>query len=262
MLKINVPTDDIYQLPNIDYPPEYPIGRILRLRNDIIVYESFEHIVKIGYTSESNYTIDTEATYHYMLNHKNIIPFVDYGKTPNNNSYIVTQCARGDLFSLFRLEQNTHNYSVKLMLDVMIQIANGLRYIHDCQMVHADLDPENIFYSVQSVEKRKLNVYIGDFGLTFKKGEIRGVMGKPFWCSHDIQTTQKSDIYSLGKTIYFIVIKQSPELKLNNTDKYVKNGLLKLGDLMLNKNPIMRPNIYVVLLKLKSLDIYKHDIDV
>lgn len=80
----------------------------------------------------------------------------------NNHYYIMTEyCDNGTLFQF--LEENK-NYKIDefRIWKILIEILNGLKFIHAKNYLHLDLKPENIFVTFEGSLK------IGDFGLATK----------------------------------------------------------------------------------------------
>ena len=89
--------------------------------------------------------------------------------------------------------------------EMIFQLADGLRYLHIHGIVHRDVKPDNIFV----VDIRGRTVYkLGDFGCTrnFDETVLKTQVGTPVYYSPEViecgAYTEKSDIWSLGVTIY------------------------------------------------------------
>ena len=87
------------------------------------------------------------------------------------------------------------------------QILDGLRHLHNLEIIHRDIKPENIF--VQSVQP--LNIVIGDFGQVSLWKPVTYV-GTPFYRAPEIYIncmvnepyTKAVDIYSVGMLVVFL----------------------------------------------------------
>jgi serine/threonine protein kinase len=106
---------------------------------------------------------EREAQAVSALNHPNILTIHDFGNEQGIH-YMVTELIQG--FSLRKLIRNGP-LSTKELLDVAIQIADGLGAAHERGLTHRDLKPENIMIT------RDNRVKILDFGLT-KMDDLRG----------------------------------------------------------------------------------------
>ncbi|KAI5967557.1 SWE1 [Candida margitis] len=80
----------------------------------------------------------------------------------DNYSYIMTEyCEGGTLFEF--LEENKHYKIDEFRIwKMIIELANGLRFIHSKNYLHLDLKPANVFITFEGYLK------IGDFGLATK----------------------------------------------------------------------------------------------
>jgi serine/threonine protein kinase len=96
-----------------------------------------------------------EAQAVSKLNHPNIVVVFDVG-TENRNHFIVSELIEGDSLRKF-IGKNA--LSLKKLLDLSVQIADGLAAAHQAGVVHRDLKPENIMVTTDG------RVKILDFGL-------------------------------------------------------------------------------------------------
>jgi len=96
-----------------------------------------------------------EAEAISALNHPNILSVYDTG-AENGTPYIVSELIEGE--SLRKLFQKGA-VGVRKLLDIGVQIADGLAAAHQARIVHRDLKPENIMMT------REGRVKILDFGL-------------------------------------------------------------------------------------------------
>lgn len=102
-------------------------------------------------------------------------------------------------------------------LDVMVQIALGVKYLHDHNIIHGDIKPSNIL-----IFKSKKNVYVklSDFGLSYFCFTGRIYTNDAYTCGFkppEIFSSQsysfKSDIWALGQTFKSFEKFNLPELQ-------------------------------------------------
>ncbi|GBB97026.1 hypothetical protein RclHR1_00290024 [Rhizophagus clarus] len=132
---------------------------------------------------------------------------------PDTKDYIIVlQYAEGRNFNYW-LNNNSKYFNWLIKLRVLSNIINGLKEIHQKQMVHRDFHIGNILF--KDVHLFTSN-YISDMGLCGEIGNIDeeciyGVMpyiapevlrGKPY--------TQAADIYSFGMIMYFVATERQP----------------------------------------------------
>jgi serine/threonine protein kinase len=89
------------------------------------------------------------------------------------------------------------------------QMVLALKYLHENDMVHMDIKPENIMYAKATPDSTgQPNFFLGDFGLSKTKAQLRNttlVAGTPLYQAPEIGArgapTPASDIWSLGVTL-------------------------------------------------------------
>lgn len=89
----------------------------------------------------------------------------------------------------------------------VIQTANALEYAHEHKTLHRDIKPANLLLDLQE------NVWITDFGLAkathtenvTATGEITGTLRYMAPEQFEFKSDRKSDIYSLGATLYELI---------------------------------------------------------
>ena len=84
--------------------------------------------------------------------------------------------------------------------NAMIQMVEGLKYIHDNGFLHRDIKPENIFIS----ERTPTNIVLGDLGLLSPIDAIGKMAGTNIYKApevyFDLKQSTSIDIYALGVT--------------------------------------------------------------
>ena len=99
---------------------------------------------------------EQEARSVAALNHPNILGLYDIG-SENDLTYIVTELVRGESLAESLVERGP--LPTKKLLDVAVQIADGMAAAHAAGITHRDLKPANIMISADG------RVKILDFGL-------------------------------------------------------------------------------------------------
>lgn len=116
------------------------------------------------------------------------------------------QCSLQDYLMKRNYSGNMHD--MKLEFNIIKEIVDGLKYIHENGILHRDINPNNIFLTNNMQPK------IGDFGMSIKRisddiptlSNDKGVSlyMPPEYVSDGIYT-EKSDVYSLGIVIFEIL---------------------------------------------------------
>ena len=150
-----------------------------------------------------------EAKMLKKLKHPNIIQVMDLGKE-DGMPYMVMEYINGEDLKKLLL----HKKIKKLQrYDLILQIGRGLDYLHENNIIHHDIKPENILVSKNN------EVKIIDFGLArYNRLRIftrnRFIDGTPTYMSPEQirkrHTDKRTDIYSYGITIYEMLTGRVP----------------------------------------------------
>lgn len=139
------------------------------------------------------------------LKYPNIVRLYDVKKFQNRIYIFMEFCNQGDLRSFI----TKNELSEDEVLYYFSQIINGFRHIHRKKIIHRDIKPENILMNNNVIK-------IADFGFAKKvNGDTNtSFKGTPLTMSPQIlegvNYSDKTDIYSLGVTLYFMFFKAFP----------------------------------------------------
>lgn len=151
-----------------------------------------------------------EAKLAAGLRHENVVMVYDAPEWEQNH-FIIMEFVEGR--TLEDIVVDDFPLSVDQFLDIMIQTCTGLQYIHDHQILHRDIKPKNIMMTERGVVK------ITDFGIAhIVKQTVARLTGKttgtmPYMSPEQITarpSDHRSDIYSLGVTMYEILTNDLP----------------------------------------------------
>jgi serine/threonine protein kinase len=149
-----------------------------------------------------------EAKTIAKLNHPHIIRIYDIEEL-YKTIFIITEYLEGG--SLKNILRNTPRLSLPQILGITIQVCSGLEYAHEQGIIHQDINPNNIF--IQSDGQAK----IIDFGLACRAGDLDCNFlfpGTVFYIAPEQingdPVDERTDIYSLGITVYEMITGQRP----------------------------------------------------
>jgi serine/threonine protein kinase/Tfp pilus assembly protein PilF len=150
-----------------------------------------------------------EAQAAAKLSHPNIVTIHEVGDY-RGRPYFVMEHVQGRSLREFSEDKDL---SVEQILELGIQICEGLQAAHEKGVTHRDIKPSNIL--IDSYERAK----IVDFGLASivgldqltKTGSTLGTIG---YMSPEqvqgIQTDHRSDLFSLGVVLYELITRRNP----------------------------------------------------
>lgn len=143
-----------------------------------------------------------EAKLLYGLSHPNIVKVTDLFEA-NGTAYFVMPYLRG--ITLHQWIKEHPNAGEEALMQVFIPLLEGLKYIHERQLLHRDIKPENIF-----ITENQTPVLI-DFGaarqaIGQKSRPLTQILTPPFAPIEQYQSRDvflpALDLYSLGACIY------------------------------------------------------------
>jgi eukaryotic-like serine/threonine-protein kinase len=151
-----------------------------------------------------------EARLVGKLSHQNLIKVYDVGRE-DWKLYFSMEYVEGE--TLEHLIEREGPLDCVRAIDLTLQILRAIRYISRFDIVHCDIKPSNILMTTDGVAK------LGDFGFVKSNIEIDvteegSVLGTPDYISPEQamgkEVDFRSDIYSLGVTLYHMVAKRPP----------------------------------------------------
>jgi serine/threonine protein kinase len=239
--------------------------------------------------------IKKEMSFLAGLSHPNILPLFCVIIKPNSCSLVI-ELMDQDLHALMEQRQENKAYDPPFHLleavDIMLQVAEGMHYLHVNKVVHRDFKSMNIFVKC---EEHAGHVYakVADFGLskvkeasctysniTREKGTTRWMAPELFKISKypNVGTSEsnsplkydpfKADIYSFGMVCYEILTGLVPFHDYTLTglrERILKEGLrptipthcpkklYKLITTCYHSNPATRPSFDEICLKLRHI---------
>jgi len=144
------------------------------------------------------------------LNHPNIVTIYDIGKS-DRVAYMAMELLEGE--ELRTILTNGQPLPVIQALDVGSQVAEGLYYAHERQIVHRDIKPANIMVVRDGLVK------ITDFGIArMRTNEVKTmtgmILGSPKYMSPEQvagkRADHRSDLFSLGVVVYEMLTGHAP----------------------------------------------------
>ena len=143
-----------------------------------------------------------EALSASSLSHPNIVEMYDVGED-DGQYYIVMEYVDGK--TLKQLLKARGHLSITEVVDIMMQLTDGMAHAHDSYIIHRDIKPQNIMILANGMIK------ITDFGVatalnSTQLTQTNSVMGTVHYLppeqANGKGSTIRSDIYSMGIMMY------------------------------------------------------------
>lgn len=159
-------------------------------------------VLKNEYSEDTKFVtkFQQEAQAIARLSHPNIVGVYDVGEE-QGMYFFVMEFVEG--ITLKRYIEQKGKLSVREAVGITLQIASGLEAAHDNHIIHRDIKPQNILISHDGTAK------VTDFGIA-KAASSNTITASAMGSVHYISPEQarggfsdeKSDVYSLGVTMY------------------------------------------------------------
>lgn len=153
-----------------------------------------------------------EARVLAQLNHRNIVKAIDFGEV-NGIYYYVMEYLKGR--NLQEIVDDKGPLKEKTALGILLQMAQALEYIDQKKLIHRDVKPENMLLCRDGTTK------LCDLGLAkwqkvgLSLTQEGAIVGTPYYLSPEQAQGKndldiRSDIYSLGASVYFMLTGKPP----------------------------------------------------
>jgi len=172
--------------------------------------------VKVPATSRFRSRLDTdsyltEAQLVAGLDHPNIVPVYDVGRTDDGSIYVVSKFIDGcTMTDLIGTGLSMEDIAERLIAPIAI----ALDYAHQRRLIHRDVKPSNIL-----IEHESRTPFLADFGLAVRVEDNLSdgqIAGTPAYMSPEAARGEghrldgRSDVFSLGTVLYELMTGKKP----------------------------------------------------
>lgn len=195
-----------------------------------------------------------EAQAAAQLNHPNIVQVFYIGED-NDHHYFAMEYIKGK--SLAEIQKEEGIISANKAVSIIAQVADALDEAHRAGLVHRDIKPSNIMVTPNGKAK------VTDFGIAYvanaktKLTRDGSIIGTPEYLSPEQcegkTVDQRSDIYSLGVTLYELLAGKTPyeaETPVSMIMKIVKGEYRSVQEL----NPNVPQTLRTIVEKMMQTD--------
>lgn len=191
------------------------MGAVYRARHIYLDEERAIKVVRGQFSSNRDYLdrFIKEARILTRLRHHNLVLLYEFGTLEENTFFMVLELINGEsvLSRIRRLGRIPIDDTVRIIRAA----AQGLHVAHQQGIIHRDISPDNLLIVKQEGSDKEITKVI-DFGIAkpllegdFTKSNL--FVGKPEYGSPErigvegVSVDHRSDIYSLGVTMYFML---------------------------------------------------------
>ncbi|KAL5554636.1 hypothetical protein UlMin_042037 [Ulmus minor] len=166
--------------------------------------------------------LEQEIALLSQFKHENIVQYYDTCKDESKLYIFLELVTEGSLQSL---------YQKFILGDTQVsaytrQILQGLKYLHDQDIIHRDIKCANILVDANG------SVKLADFGLAkaTKLNDVKSCKGTPFWMAPEVVNMKKqgygllADIWSLGCTVLEMLTRKIPYSELEGMQALYRIG--------------------------------------
>lgn len=206
-------------------------------------------VLKDEFSDDQNFVhkFKTEAQSAASLSHINIVNVFDVVQESDLH-YIVMELIEGVTLKEFIKQKGP--LEIEEAVEIAIQIASGIEHAHKNKIIHRDIKPQNIMISYDGIIK------VTDFGIA-RAASSSTITANATGSVHYISpeqarggyTDEKSDIYSLGITLFEMLTGKLPYEGDNNVSialQHIQGDMVNPRDI----NPAITPSIESVIIKM------------
>jgi serine/threonine protein kinase len=176
-----------------------------------------------------------EAAALLSLNHPNLIRALDVDRS-DRLLYLVLEYIEGP--NLLQLLEARGPLAVGLACNLMVQTCNGLQHAHNAGWVHREINPSNLMLGVDGIV-RILNMSLtrmigapGENSLRLTPTDQANLLEIDYFAPEQLddpsQADQRSDLYSLGMTLYHLLAGHKPfgDIPIQEKVARIRSGTL------------------------------------
>lgn len=161
------------------------------------------------------------------LSHENLVKYKplpnDFPKLSNPSALPLLSmeyCSAGNLRQVLRSPENACGLGEEQAKEVLIDVASGLHYLHDHNITHRDLKPDNVVLQKCKARKSGLVYKLIDLGFAKELQNTLSLVGTYEYVAPEIledkHYSHSVDYWSLGIMTYEVICCTYPFMKQSN----------------------------------------------
>ncbi|KAM6970665.1 myosin light chain kinase, smooth muscle [Aplochiton taeniatus] len=172
-----------------------------------------------AYSAKEKENVRQEIGIMNSLHHPKLVQCVDAFEGKSDIVMVLEMISGGELFE--RIIDEDFELTEREVIKYMLQIVDGVQFIHKQGIVHLDLKPENIM----CVNKTSGKIKLIDFGLARRlenAGTLKVLFGTPEFVAPEVinyeAISYPTDMWSIGVICYILVSGLSPFMGDNDNE--------------------------------------------
>jgi serine/threonine protein kinase len=182
---------------------------------------------------------ESEGKIFASLQHPNVVRFIGYAINGTQH-ILVSELMSMDLLDYLKEQEVSRGSPLSLLvaIDIMLQIARAMDYLHQKKVMHRDLKSKNVL--IDKVKNKNLapgrsslHVKVTDFGLSKLQDMFTTLhVGSTPWMAPEVfgvdnmEYTNSGDVYSFAMVFFEVLTGEIPFADLQRADIYQK---IKIG---------------------------------
>ncbi|KAL5551923.1 hypothetical protein UlMin_002099 [Ulmus minor] len=177
--------------------------------------------------------LTSEISTLLSLSHSNILQYLcGFCDEEKKECFLVMELMNKDLSAYMKENSSPRRrilFSLPVVVDLMLQIARGMEYLHAQKICHGELNPYNIFLKVRNSTEGYLQAKISGFGLSSlnktspRNSPPRNAIDHFIWHAPEVlaqqeqpgntcdsKYTEKADVYSFGMICFELLTGKVP----------------------------------------------------
>jgi serine/threonine protein kinase len=188
---------------------EYQLIEIIDRKGLGYVYKGFQpkmnryvavKVLNTAYNADESIVdqFKRQSDLNARLEHRDLVPVYDYGEEEELHFEVSRFMDGGTL-----RDHLAWFYNASAAQTLIHHLAEGLEYLHNQELVHGNLKPENIYLDGQR------NPVLKDYGITRRQGVAPNAYMSPEQTQGSL-VDKRTDIYALGVILYEVLVGEAP----------------------------------------------------
>ncbi|KAI9108465.1 hypothetical protein K1719_020656 [Acacia pycnantha] len=187
---------------------------------------------------------ETEIYTLLSLSHPNIVQYLcGFHDEEKREFFLVMELMNKDLESYMKESYGPRKqilFSIPVVVDIMLQMARGMEYLHSKKVYHGDLNPCNILLKSWNSQEGYFQVKVTGFGSSMKTNPLQEEINPSIWyyapevltelesktnaSSSSCKCSEKADVYSFSMVCFQLLTGKMPPFEGDGSNRNIREG--------------------------------------